>query len=825
MKDPKLPPEQFRTDRITHSRGIASLADIAVLDGAYTSGNAVGFASRNRLILTLHPLPTDLPNFNSLTVRVFNDSHAPVLAGIKLVHGSESREPGLPDVSFSGGRELVLPGEWNHLRFPRESFGFYGTPRGWTDVRALELTFTWEKTHTGPDEIRVFMGQVDGERREIPSGPRLTAEGLASVLVQDVPGVTRFFAKSQVRSSDLADLDRVFHSLYTVDDPARLIPPPHPFPRGGAEAILSGSIMGQRLPEPIAWDANPLEAHEWTHFLNRHHFMRELIQALAGTGDERFARALDRMVAHWIEATPVPVNSNGGAGPAWETLSAAWRLREWLWIVGTAWPHPSFSAGTKFSMLTSVWEHARHLMDHQGHPNNWIIVESAALALAGLCFPQFMEAAQWADIGLERLGSEIRRQFFADGAHFEVSPLYHAICLHSLIEVKRVAAAAERTLPQEFDAPVEKSAEFLASLCRPDFSWPSLNDSGGACGDHGALTYLAGETYRRDDLVWIGSRGDRGSRPDWTSRVFPDSGIAVMRSHYGEDGNFLVFRAGPPGASHVHGDALSLDVTALGRPRLVDPGITAYAPSPLTDYYRSASAHNMILIDNRGPQRAGLDFAERTRPAGDQFIWSFGNRLDVAEGVCRGPWGEAVGDVVVSRTVIFVKPDYWVVRDVVLGRGDHGITACWQFFPGLLQADSPNSRVVCTDDSGSGLELIPLLGPERAELDVETGNAHPPRGWVSLNGSDHPASSCRYTTRSSLPVTLLWLLMPILGQDTSRVRATRHDRENGEIRVGIHFPGLHEDWFTFGEPDASNGEKQPLSYYWGSFWRVDLTRG
>ncbi len=822
MKDPKLPAEQFVTDRVLFSRSIASPADLAALDGASISGDAVEFASRTKLVLTFHPPASDLSDFNSLALRVLNRSLETLLVGIKLIHGSQSLRSGPSDVSFSGGRESVVPGKWNHVRFPRESFGFYGAPDGWTDVQVMEIAFTWEKTYTGSNEIRVSLGELRGEWREVPVGPRLRPSGLAPLLDRDVPGVTSFLDNSQARAfGRFTGPGGVFRSLYTAGDSTASIPPPHQFPREGAERILGGHIMGQRIDNPIPWDANPLGAQEWTHFLNRHHFMRELVQSLAETGDERYAQALDSMVALWIEASPVPVDSNGGAGPSWETLSAAWRLREWLWVVGIAWQHRSFSAETRLRMLRSIWEHARHLMDHQGHPNNWIIVESAALALAGLCFSEFTEATLWTDTGVERLQTQFRRQFFEDGSHFEVSPLYHAICLHALLEVKRAAAAVKRRLPDEFDAPLEKSAEFLASLCRPDFSWPSLNDSGGATGDYCALTELAGEIYRRADLIWIGSRGSRGRAPDWASRAFPDAGIAVMRSHHGRDANCLVFRAGPPGASHVHGDALSLDVTALGSPRLVDPGITGYAPGALTDHYRSPSAHNMILIDGKAPERAGMSFRERTRAAGDDFSWTSDERLEVAVGVCRGPWGPMAEEVLAFRTVIFVKPDYWIVRDAVLGTGDHDITAFWQFFPGLVHADSRDSSVTFVDEQASCLELIPLPGSEDFQFDMTAGSLLPVRGWVSLNGSDRPATSCRYSIRQSLPATLLWVLLPFTARVRSGARATRQNREDGTIRVGIHFPGRHEDWFTFLPPEAANTGQQGLSHEWGSFRRSE----
>ena len=69
----------------------------------------------------------------------------------------------------------------------------------------------------------------------------------------------------------------------------------------------------------------------------------------------------------------------------------------------------------------------------------------------------------------------------------------------------------------------------------------------------------AGEVFQRADLLWIGSRGRRETPPNSLFRTFPDAGIAAFRSHYGPDANFLVLRAGPPGAAHMHEDVLAVD--------------------------------------------------------------------------------------------------------------------------------------------------------------------------------------------------------------------------------------------------------------------------
>ncbi len=505
---------------------------------------------------------------------------------------------------------------------------------------------------------KLDLNSTEWDRSPCRPGPRLTLKGLSEVLLPN--GL-----KGAVNEKAL--------SVYRISNSAIFIPAPHLYPKEPADEILSGKIMGQRVGMPIDWSSNPLGSLEWTHFLHRHHFLRSLVLAAAKNGDARYFEALENIIAGWIADNPVPVDSNGGAGPSWETLSVGWRLREWLWVAGALIPtseitaelssckaasqpsenyvcfsqlvfpsgedklrdaHKVFGEGcgedlfTKRSspqssalFLCSIWEHARSLMDHQGHPNNWIIVESAALALAGLCFPGFRESGEWLETGIQRLEREFRRQFFSDGVHFEVSPLYHAICFHAFLEVKEVAEAAGTKLPKVFRGPLERCADYLEALCRPNFTWPSLNDSGSADMDYTVLLFKAGEIFGRPDLKWIGSKGAEGMQPEPCVRIFADAGIAAMPSGHRSDSNLLVFRAGPPGAAHVHDDILSLDLTALGVPRLVDPGITTYGPSLLTDHYRSAKAHNTILIDGRGPNRSSMSFSERIQPARREFSY------------------------------------------------------------------------------------------------------------------------------------------------------------------------------------------------------------
>ncbi len=556
MWEPSLQPEYFLRDRVVQTERLiaASRGEFQTRpykDCSTSVGDSVQFCSPSPLLtLSVHPPKNDLSEFNQLSARLLNRTSGTLLVGMKLIHGSKSFNSETSDVSLSGGREELRPGGWIDLKFPAESFGTYGSPAGWRDILEIEVSFSRERTYEGTEPIDVEIHSLDGEFREIPPGPRLTLEGLAQVLNPDLPGVTELpgnkhgFAKLALEVWSPGP-------PFVAGDCGLLIPAPHQYPRERADDILRGRIMGQSLGYPFPWDTYPSGVLEWSHFLHRHHFMKEIITAWIEKRDERYARELDSLISSWINFNPVPIGSNGGAGPSWETLSVAWRLREWLWVAGIVWPAESFQESTKMDMLRSIWEHARSLMDHRGHPNNWIMVESSALALAGICFPGFREARLWMQTGLERLETEFHRQFYADGVHFEISPLYHSICLHAMLEVKEAAAARRVPLPEIFDSPLELSTDYLAALCRPDFTWPSLNDSGSTSSDYTALMRKAGEVFQRPDLMWIGSRGVRETPPNSLFRTFPDAGIATFRSHYGPDANFLVFRAGPPGAAHT----------------------------------------------------------------------------------------------------------------------------------------------------------------------------------------------------------------------------------------------------------------------------------
>jgi hypothetical protein len=721
MKDPGLPEALFRRDALISARPLAQPRDWRALGDARRSGAEVTGPAPLRLRLSTPGLDA----CGRLALCLGNTGGEPLLAGLYLWYGEAGRSP----LAFSGGRALLPPGREVTLFFTPQDFGGYGQAGPWSLARSLELVLAREKG-SGAGRASLRLGELRAQELRTPPGPRLSPAGLAGLLLPQPP---------------------LPSAAPTLEQPGHDLPPPHQFARSSADELLAGLVLGEHIGWPWDWDADPRQALEWRHFLHRHHDLRTLALGWARSGRRAYLAGLRRLLTTWIVKHPVPVGGNGGAGPAWETLSVAWRLLEWAWIRGLAWD--GLGARARGLMRRSAWEHARHLCDHQGHPTNWALIEAAALALTGLVWPEFSGAQAWRRRGLARLAEQCRRQFAADGSHCERSPLYQALCLQALLLVRRACLAARWPTPEPWPRAAQtaltRGLKHLAGLVRPDFTWPALNDSGGARGDYTALMAWAGRDLDRPAWRWLGSRGREGVPPRPGTRRFAQAGLVVLRVGGPGEGLWLLLRGGPPGLAHAHADGLSLEVYANG-PRVLDPGISSYAPGPLTDMYRRAGAHSQPLLDGLGA---------RPDAAATRLVRRPGLLLATAQGA-------TAGGGMLSRQVFLVRGRYCLVWDRAWGQaglagpdGEHTLQAGWQLFPGSWGVEHGGRAILAAD----GFALRLLHASAEPVLDLARGRRRPPRGWVSLEGQDVPAPYWRMRVRGALPLQALWLLAPEAG--------------------------------------------------------------
>ncbi|TAI47535.1 alginate lyase family protein [Flagellimonas allohymeniacidonis] len=200
------------------------------------------------------------------------------------------------------------------------------------------------------------------------------------------------------------------------------------------------------------------------------------------------------------------------------------------------------------------------------------------------------------------LKEELNEQILKDGAHFELSPMYHQIVLYRLMECINLSHhnkwkedGIELFLRQ-------KASKMLSWLEETTFSngnIPMVNDS----------AYGIAPTSRQ-----IFDYAEK-LKLNWTKGQLTDSGYRkFFRSKYEF---FLdVGNVGPdyqPG--HAHSDTFNFEMYVSGRPVIVDTGISTYEKNRLRRQERGTVSHNTVQVGNQDQTQVwgGFRVAKRAR--------------------------------------------------------------------------------------------------------------------------------------------------------------------------------------------------------------------
>jgi len=755
----------------------AGVFDVGVADCAALRYSAAASlpVTPDGVTLEFEPAQGDWQAADQVVVALYVPEGAGPYAQLRIDSGSHT--PGLQGNDYVRCYYRYMHQGWGRLEFPYENMLIFGIPDGWRQVTRLRLSLS------GAGEGEFLVAGISIEERERAEGPRLSDEELFAALDLDWPGLEAVGRRAQE-----GDLEGARESL--VDYYRARERPLHPFPavpapradydRREADRICEHVILNQQLGPEIDWRANPVGYLEWMHAFNRHFFMQTLVEAYLGTADARYARELDDLLSTWIKASPVPLTNNGGGDPAWETLSTACRInnpwpRAWYALNESA----AFQPSTRLDMVKSFYEHAEHLIQYPtGH--NWLVAESAALAAIGILFPEFERAGRWRSVGMERLEREMCYQVYPDGVQFELSPGYHRMCANLFAGVWELAVLNGYPVTRGFSQRLEAMFEYTAAITRPDGTRPSLNDAGSLDTSSEPMLQRGHELFGRPDLLFLATGGEEGEPPAGLSRAFPYGGHYVMRTGWDEDALWAIVDAGPYGAAHQHEDKLSLELYAYGTRFVVDPGIASYLDDPWTHYARSTAAHNTVLVDKRGQSRRTNLPRQRYRvEEPEEALWASSERLDCLWACYRdGYEGIDPTDLLVhGRLVLFIKPRFWVIWDLLGGQGEHEMEVLYHFAPMLVQQSAEG--IVRSNRLGlPNIEFLPLGRPD--EIEIDCGEQDPVQGWLAEGGKLVPAPTAIYRLQGELPLACGVVAAPFKSGVSSGLQVLPLDAEINE---------------------------------------------
>lgn len=220
---------------------------------------------------------------------------------------------------------------------------------------------------------------------------------------------------------------------------------------------------------------------------------------------------------------------------------------------------------------------------------NHLLENGFALVLGGVFFQDKYIYNQGKAILIEQL----EEQILNDGAHFELSPMYHCLMLQRLLDTINIFHNNKSILEHSFGKQDQfllfiqnkavKMCEWLLSVMYEDGSLPHFNDS------------TDGIAIKPLDLLDYA----KSLRLNFTPNKLIDSGYRRFKNR-----NFdVIVKAGNIGPDyipgHAHADSLSFECRVNNQPFIVDPGISTYEKNEIRQRERSTSSHNTVNVNGR----------------------------------------------------------------------------------------------------------------------------------------------------------------------------------------------------------------------------------
>lgn len=414
----------------------------------------------------------------------------------------------------------------------------------------------------------------------------------------------------------------------------------------------------------------------------------------------------EELILRWIKENP------SGAGPGWEPYPISLRVVNWI-----KWLLQKEMKTTRMEMLVSLVQQLNYLYKRlEIHIlGNHLLANAKALIFGGCYF----ENDHWLDVGMKIFNAQLEEQILADGGHFELSPMYHAIIFEDLLDVINLCQVYHYQYPQQWLTICEKMLIWLKTMCHPDGEFALFNDT--AHNSAATLLELKEYYYRlmaqqiklsqnnlklneetpgnNDSHHHFIRRYTIGNeflnRTELAKNCENKNNNNMAHHHLAASGYcrmmhrnmVLIADIAEIGADyqpgHAHADTLSFELSIHQQRLLVNSGTSTYADNEKRLSERSTAAHNTVMINDKNSSDIWRSFR-------------VAHRANVRDVKLQHKTLQATHDgyyrkykVVHTRTWQFID-NTLCIKDEINGRGNHKITIIFHVHPDI--------NVVALDD-------------------------------------------------------------------------------------------------------------------------------
>jgi len=268
---------------------------------------------------------------------------------------------------------------------------------------------------------------------------------------------------------------------------------------------------------------------------------------------------------------------------------------------------------------------------------------------------------------------ELEEQILQDGAHFELSPMYHQIILFRILDCIKLIKLNSWKNNYLLDFLEEKASIMTSWLREVTFKSgdiPNVNDSANN------IAPTSNDLFNYADQLGIIDK----------KLILSDSGYRMFSNNKFE----LFVDVGNVGPSyqpgHVHSDTLSFILHVNNKPFLVDTGISTYEKNKIRQDERSTTSHNTVVIDGQDQTQVWGGF----RVAKRAYITKIKEDLDFVEAEHDGYKNLGVKH---SRKFIINKTSI-NISDKIINNSNYNQTAYFHFHPSITKITVDNHSII-----------------------------------------------------------------------------------------------------------------------------------
>ena len=554
---------------------------------------------------------------------------------------------------------------------------------------------------------------------------------------------------------------------------------------------------------PIDWDYKPNDYVEWNYALNRLYFLYPLILAYWHTHENIYGDYAVEDLADWMIRGPSQYD---------RVLEVSIRVATMLDTYFYLRDLETFSMDLHGLFLLRISEQGEYLKDNIPS-GGWLSHWWYASLLFGRMFPEF-QVSQELLLSAENIMEDYVDYNYYDDGYARTSSLMY----HFFVETPHYIHLIDLYQINGWEVPGQERLQGIFSTYGqahlPNYELPLFGDSEQRSpGLLRAYMLKIGELMDCDSMRYLGTEGEEGSPPEYTSVAALDSRLLFLRRDWSVNTPFLAINIGYGEGWHSHYDFLSFVYYINGRELLRDSGIRSYETEDRINF-RSSKMHNVPEIEDVGQEDQNVyPPAER----GEVELIHKSERFDLVQASLRYP--EADNErVILTRSYFFLKEQDSLVLVDSFSDKDKQVTQYFQV--GIEYGEvvpGTNEIQMMADDYSAYLQTT----PHSQGITLYYGSENPFLGWYSeLFHQVEPAHTMALHYYPPLPANIIFVFTGAHKRPDD-VSVIQYDEEAGSWGIKMTYENRSYFMLQNPQPDSLRDISSFTLDGWYSFMVVD----